>query len=194
MVALASPNNGIAAAEITVSGPREGSERAFVVVNGERAFSGRSFISDGTIATTETSSATVSLGKLGRVELAPSSSLTLSFSENRITGQLSKGTISVSNTEGVAVSVNTPHDVVANEGNSASRFTISVVGERTGVAVQSGNVSHNGQVAARQDDDDPNDDDDYWKIWAWVGVIGGVVATILIVRALDDEDDVSPVR
>jgi hypothetical protein len=84
--------------------------------------------------------------------------------------------------------------LVANQGNSASRFTVSVIGERTGVAVESGNVSHNGQTAAKQDDDDPNDDDDYWKAWAWVAVIGGVIGTILIVRALDDEDDVSPVR
>ncbi len=194
MVAIASPANSTASAEITVSGPRDSGEKAFVVVNGERAFSGRTFISDGTIVTTETSSATISFGKLGRIELAPASSLSLSFSNDQIAARLSTGRISVSNTDGVSVTVNTPHDLVANQGNSASRFTVSVIGERTGVAVESGNVSHNGQTAAKQDDDDPNDDDDYWKAWAWVAVIGGVIGTILIVRALDDEDDVSPVR
>ena len=194
MIAVAVPTAGVSTAEITVSGPRDEAERAFVVVNGERAFSGRTFISNGTISTTDTSSAIVSLGKLGRIELQPSTSLSLNFSENVIAGQLQKGTISVASSDGVFVSVSTPKDVIANDGLSASRFTVSVAGEQTSLGVQGGNIRHNGQVA-QQDDDDDDDDDDHWKAWAWVGVIGGAIATILIIRAVTDEDDdVSPVR
>ncbi len=193
MIASTVPANGMAAAEITVSGQGNGGEKPFVVVNGERAFNGRTFFSNGTVSTTETSSATVSLGKFGRVDLAPSSSLTLSFSEGRIDGVLSKGNINVSNTGGVAVTIDTPNDSVTNEGWSASRFTVSVIGDQTSVAVLSGTVRHNGGELAKHDDDD---DDDDWKAWAAVAAIGGLIAAIVVVVALSDDDDdtVSPVR
>ena len=186
------PAKSVAAAEIAVDGPRENGEKAFVLVNGEKAFTGRTFISNGIVSTTDTSSATISLGKLGRIELAPSSTLTLSFSDGRIVGDLAKGRLNISNSDGVAVAINTPSESITNEGTSASRFTVSVAGEQTGLAVANGNVRSNGSAVALQDDDD--DDDDHWKAWVWVGIIGGAVATFFIVRALDDEDSASPVR
>lgn len=188
------PAKSISAAEISVSGPNENGEKPFVLINDDRAFSGRTFISNGTISTTETSSATISLGKLGRVDLAPASTLNLSFSDGRIAGVLSKGTVNVSNTDGVAVAISTPGDTVTNEEASASQFSVTVVGTETGVNVENGRVrSNNGSIPKQDDDDD--DDDDHWKAWVWVGVIGGAIATILIVRAInDDDDDVSPTR
>jgi len=198
LVAAALPAKGIAAAEITVKGPRNGGEKPFVVVNGERAFNGRTFFSNGTISTTETSSATVSLGKLGRINLAPSSSLSLTFAEGQIEGELSNGTATFSNTEGVSVKMNTPHDSVKNEGTSSSRFSVTVMGGQTGVAVESGTVRyHNGTaLTSKQDDDDDDDDDDDWKGWAAVAAIGGAIAVVVIIIALSDDDDdtVSPVR
>jgi len=196
MVAFALPGKAAAGAEISVTGPRDGGERPSVVVNEERAFSGRTFFSDGTISTSETSSATVSLGKLGRIILAPSSSLSLSFSEGRIDGALSTGNVSVSNMDGVSVKIDTPHDSITNEGNASSRFTVSVVGDQTAVAVENGTVRYrNGaEIASKQDDDDDDDDDD-WKGWATVAVIGGAIAAVVVIIALSDDDDtVSPVR
>lgn len=196
MFAFALPAKGAAGAEITVTGQRDGAERPFVVVNGERAFSGRTFFSNGTISTTETSSATVSLGKLGRIILAPASSLSLSFSEGRIAGVLSKGNVSVSNMDGVSVKIDTPHDSVTNDGSSSSRFTVTVLGDQTDVAVETGTVRYrNGaEIASKKDDDD--DDDDDWKGWATVLVIGGAIAAVVVIIALSDNDDdtVSPVR
>lgn len=195
MIASALPAASVAAAEVTVIGPREGGEKPFVLVNGERAFSGRTFFSNGTVSTTETSTATVSLGKLGRITISPSSSLSLSFSEGLISGTLSKGNVSVTNIDGVSVKIDTPHDSVTNEGTSASRFTVAVTGDQTGVAVESGTVRYNNgaEVASKQDDDD--DDDDDWKPWAVVGVIGGAIAAVVIIVALSDDDEVvSPVR
>ena len=195
MFAFAISGKGVASGEISVSGPRESGEKPSVAVNGERAFSGRTFFSNGTIASNETSSATVSLGTLGRINLAPASSLSLNFSEGRIVGTLARGTISVANMDGVAVTIDTPNDSVTNEGNASSRFTVAVLGDRTGVSVERGTVrSRDGAVVSKKDDDD--DDDDSWRPWATVAVIGGIIATAVVIIALsdDDEDTVSPVR
>lgn len=194
MIATASP--GASAAEITVTGPTDGGEKPFVVVNGERAFSGRTFFSSGTVATSETSSATVSLGKLGRVILAPSSSLSLSFSEGRIQGTLSKGNANITNLEGVSVKIDTPHDSVTTEGNAASRFTVSVLGNRTGVAVESGTVRYNNgaAIASKQDDDDDDDDDKAWWIWGTVAIVAAAVILVIVLNDDDDDEIVSPIR
>ncbi len=194
MVALALPAKGIGGAEITVTGPLDAGEKPFVLVNGERALNGRTFFSDGTISTTETSSAMIDLGKLGRITLAPSSSLSLGFSEGRIAGTLSKGNATVSNMDGVSVKIDTPHDSITNEGNTPSRFSVAVLGDQTGVAVETGTVrySNGAKVASKQDDDD----DDDWKGWASVAVIAGIIAVVVVIIATSDDDDdtVSPVR
>ena len=192
-----SPGKAVAAAEITVNGTADAGEKPFVEVNGERAFSGRSFFSNGTVATTDTSSATISLGKLGRIYLAPASSLSLDFTDGRISGVLSKGNVSVASTDGVSVKIDTPNDSIATEGTASSRFTVSVVGDRTGVAVENGAVrsSDGAKIAGKQDDDD--DDDDYSKIWWGVGIAAAVAAVIIIVVVTSDDDDddtVSPIR
>ena len=189
------PARGTAAAEIMVTGQSDAGEKPFVVVNGERAFNGRTFFSNQTISTTEKSSATINIGKLGRVELSPSSSLSLSFSEGSITGVLSQGQVNVSSVEGVAVRIETPDDAIKNDGSSASRFAVAVAGGHTGVNVAKGSVvNSSGKVT--QDDDDDDDDDDHWKAWVWTGVIVAAVVTIVLIVTLGDDDDdtVSPVR
>ncbi len=105
LVASAAPDKNVAMGELIVSGSSvDGSEPA-VMLNGERAISGRTFFSSGTIATTETTSATVNLGKLGSVSLAPNSALTLHFGNGAISGTLTAGQINVANSEGVAVNI-----------------------------------------------------------------------------------------
>jgi hypothetical protein len=127
------------------------------------------------------------------VELAPSSSLSLSFSEGRISGVLSSGQVSVANVDGVAVKIETPNDSITNEGNAPSRFSVSVAGGQTGVAVASGAVRNNNGALTKQDDDD-DDDDDHWKAWAWAGGIAAAVVVIILVTRDDDDEIVSPVR
>jgi len=80
MVVLASPAAKAPSGELSVSGT--------VTVNGENALAGGTVFSDSSITTAEKSAATVNLSKLGRVELAPSSGLKISFTENSITGLL----------------------------------------------------------------------------------------------------------
>jgi len=194
-IAFTLPARGVAAAEIMVTGQSDAGEKPFVVVNGERAFSGRTFFSNQTISTTEKSSAIINIGKLGRVELSPSSSLSLSFSEGSINGVLSQGRVNVSSVEGVAVKIETPNDAIKNNGSTASRFAVAVKGGQTGVAVAEGSVV-NGSGKVIQDDDDDDDDDDHWKAWVWAGVIAAAVVTIVLIVTLGDDDDdiVSPVR
>ena len=77
--AVALPNT--LTGEITVSGQ--------VTVNGQTAVSNSTIISGSTIVTGANSSAIVSLGKTGRVEILADSNLVLNFSESGITGILS---------------------------------------------------------------------------------------------------------
>jgi len=196
-ISFASPATRVISAELTVSGQAARGEKPYVLVNGEEAFSGRTFFSNRNIATTETTSATISLGRLGRIDLAPSSSLNLEFSEGRIAGVLSTGSVSVVSSEGVSVKIDTPDDSVTNSENSPSRFTVAVVEGRTGVAVQSGTLRNGrGSEIKPQDDDDDDDDDDWKTAAAWIAVIGGAVVAVVLIATLGDDDDdtVSPVR
>src|SRR5213082_2878759 len=85
MVALATPQK--ASGELSVSGQ--------VTVNGQAAISGATVFSDSTITTAAGSSAVVSLGKLGRVELFPNTTVKLSFSEANISGALDAGRVQI---------------------------------------------------------------------------------------------------
>ena len=187
MVVLAMPKAGQPAGELTVKGKMPTDEKPFVLVNGDRSFTGRSVFSSGTIATTETTSAIIHLGKVGRIELAPASAMTLNFSDNSISGVVSAGNVRVSNADGVAVKIDTPNDVITNEANGASSFSVLVGGDTSSVAATSGTVRYNhGASVAKQQDDDDDDDD---GIWVPLIVIGGAVAAVVLVTVLMDDDD-----
>ncbi len=62
-----------------------------VSVNGTSAISGATVFSDSTITTARGSSAVVSLGKLGRVEVFPETTVILSFTRSRITVDMRGG-------------------------------------------------------------------------------------------------------
>ena len=104
MIALAKPGSSLAG-EIIVSGHNTSGVEPLVMLNGERAFSGRTFFDSGVVTTSETASATVKLGKLGYINLAPNSAMSLSFSENTISGKVISGDVQVFNNEGVTVNV-----------------------------------------------------------------------------------------
>ena len=197
-ISFAAPATSIMSAELTVSGQAARGEKPYVLVNGEEAFSGRTFFSNRTISTTETTSATIRLGRLGRIDLAPSSSLNLEFSDGRIAGVLSTGSVRVASSEGVSVKIDTPDESVTNKENLPGSFTVAVVDGRTGVAVQSGAVSTSkgSEMRAQDDDDDDDDDDDWETAAAWIAVIGGAVVAVVLLATLGDDDDdiVSPVR
>lgn len=87
--------SGKTAGELTVSGIGANGEAPFVFVNGEAAKSGRSIFSSSTVSTPDQTTALVSIGKLGQIQLAPNSSMSLSFSDAGISGDLTSGAVTV---------------------------------------------------------------------------------------------------
>lgn len=142
MVALAAPGARASSGELSISGQ--------VTVNGQKVISGGTLFSDSVIVTADHSSAIVSLSKLGRVELAPNSSLTLSFSDQGITGMLSKGVAHVSTIAGVFVNLTTKDGSVVVDGNQATSFTVDTKNGNTIVSTEAGLAELRAGGAARQ--------------------------------------------
>jgi hypothetical protein len=96
-----------------------------VTVDGQSAISGGTFFSDSTIVTAADSSATLSLGRLGRIELPANSSLTLSLTDNTLVGTLHAGQGYVTTPVGVFVNIATKDGLVSVDGTRATSFTIN---------------------------------------------------------------------
>ena len=111
-----------------------------VSVNGTSAISGATVFSDSTVTTAKGSSAVVSLGKLGRVEVLPESSLKLSFTETGITGMLDSGRVRVSSSSGISAIVTTKDGSAVADNNQPNVFMVDVECGNTVVSTQSGRV------------------------------------------------------
>jgi hypothetical protein len=202
MVVLASPAAKAPSAELSVLGQ--------VTVNGESAFSGGTLFSDSMIATAEKSSATVNLSKLGRVEVAPSTGLKLSFTEKSVLGMLQNGTAHVSTLPGIAVNFTTADGNVAVDGSQPTSFTVNVVEGVTSLTTHSGVAQLNvngtvrniaagetgtGSKPAPQDTDDddgdtPGEDDDDLsggETLALIAVGAGAIAAIIYAVTHDND-------
>ena len=173
MVVLASPAAKAPSGELSIAGQ--------VTVNGETAVSGGTVFSESIITTSEKSNATVSLSKLGRVELLPTSNMKLSFTEKSIMGLLENGTARVSTLAGTSVNFATKDGVIVVDGSQATSFTVNVVKGVTSLTTNSGIAQlHVGsavkQVAAGESvttaTPQGDDDDD--------GLSGGALAVLLL--------------
>lgn len=141
---------GLAAAkdltgEITVTGQ--------VSVNGQATVSNSTIISGSTIVTGPNSTAIISLGKTGRIEVLADSNLVLNFSDSSIVGILSSGKVRVANAAGVATTITTKDATVIADTSQADNFTVEVECSHTHVDTASGLVtmregSSDKQVAA----------------------------------------------
>lgn len=145
-VAFAAPKD--LTGEITVNGQ--------VTVNGQAVTSGSTIVSGSVIATGAGSTATVSLGKAGRVELAENSELNLKFTENSITGILNSGKAKVAENAGVAATITTKDGVAIADAGQANTFAVEVECSHTHVDTVSGMVTlrtggNDKQVAAGTD-------------------------------------------
>jgi len=80
-----------------------------VLVNGQTATTGAVFASGGTIQTAKGSSAVVSLGKLGRVEVLPETKMVLRFAETSVDAMLDAGRVRLSSSTGVTATVGCRH-------------------------------------------------------------------------------------
>lgn len=104
--------------EITVSGQ--------VTVNGQTAVSGSTIMSGSTIVTGTNSSAIVSLGKNGRMELMSDTSVNLKFTENSIVGILTSGKVRVTNAAGIASTVTTKNATAIADTGQTNTFSVDV--------------------------------------------------------------------
>lgn len=107
-----------------------------VTVDGQPAASGDVFKSGSTVTTAKGSSFVVSLGKLGRVEVLPSSTMKISFTDSSITGVLDAGSTNITAAKATSANISTKEGEVVADGTVATAFRIrtsnSCVGVRTG--------------------------------------------------------------
>lgn len=146
MVALAGTKD--ITGEITVTGQ--------VTVNGQSVVSNSTVVSGSTIVTGANSTAIISLGKTGRLEILAGSNLTLKFTDNSITGILSEGKVRVSDNAGIATTITTKDAVAIADSGQADVFTVEVECSHTHVDTISGLVTmrtgnNDKQVAAGTD-------------------------------------------
>ncbi|HEX8737000.1 MAG TPA: hypothetical protein VF721_16840 [Pyrinomonadaceae bacterium] len=159
MVGLASPDKLVG--ELTVSGKAVSGEIPVVTVNGEAAQSGRAIFSTSTITTSETSSAVINLGKIGRIELAPKTTISVTFNEKGLNGDLASGKVTALSADNV--SIKTPDGKVTK-------------------------LSAGESVMAQQQktDDDDNDGGAAW--WVFALILGGAAAAVVIAATTDNND------
>lgn len=118
MVGLAASDKIVG--ELSISGKNVQGEIPAVTVNGEAAQNGRSIFSSSTIATSPDASAIVSVAKIGKIELAPGTSVVVSFNENGFISDLIAGKItSLGVSENVSVRTPDGKIVKLNAGESA---------------------------------------------------------------------------
>jgi hypothetical protein len=127
---LISATPGAHSARLSVAGT--------VTVDGQQVISGGTFFSDSTIATGSGSSATLTLGRYGRVELQANSSLTLSLTDKGLSGSLSAGRGRVLTPAGVSVKLTTKDGAVIVDGSEATSFMVDTDHDRTIVTTESG--------------------------------------------------------
>ena len=195
MVVLAAP--GVrTSGELSVSGQ--------VAVNGQKVISGGTVFSDSTISTAVQSSASVSISKVGRVELAPNSNLRLSFAENSITAMLETGSAQVSTLAGTTVNLTTKDGTVLVDGSQSTTFTVSASRERTSVATLSGIAQFRfggsvKQIAAGESatagvphpQQDTDDDSSSW-IWFVIPIVAVVAGASYVVFHYNNDPDPDP--
>jgi ferric-dicitrate binding protein FerR (iron transport regulator) len=132
MVALATPGQKAASGELSVSGQ--------VTVNGQAAISGATVFSDSVVATAANSNATISLGKNGRIQLFPNTSIKLSFSDGNISASLDAGRVQVSTLAGTSAIVTAKDGAAVADASQAATFMVDVECGNTIVASQAGLV------------------------------------------------------
>ena len=112
-----------------------------VTVNGTAAISGATVFSDSTITTAARSSAVVSLGKLGRVEVLPDTTMKLSFGDPNVSvSMLDAGRVRISSSSNVNASVTTNDGQITSTGNQRNEFIVDTSCGNTFVSVKKGSV------------------------------------------------------
>jgi hypothetical protein len=111
-----------------------------VTMNGTAVTSGIAVFNNSQVKTARGSSATVNLGKLGRIKLEPESEMILQFTNGLIGGNQLSGLTAISANKGIKSKVTTPHVLLEADGSDVGLVSIDVKPEYTCVVVNRGNV------------------------------------------------------
>ena len=111
-----------------------------VTMNGTSVTSGITVFNNSQVKTARGSSATVNLGKLGRIKLEPESEMILQFANGLIGGNQLAGLTAISANKGIKSKVTTPHVLVEADGSNVGLVSIDVKPEYTCVVVNRGSV------------------------------------------------------
>lgn len=116
-----------------------------VMVNGKKATSGTTMLSGSEIQSPEQVGATVDLGALGRIDMAPKSDLTLTFDAASVSVQLRSGYVVLTTNKDISGQVTTPEGKVfrtdSSKMSSVVARTKDSVGPETAVGAKSGGIS-----------------------------------------------------
>ena len=192
---------------LATPGARGGELSVFgeVALNGRQATTGLTIFSECVIVTGEGSSASVSLGKLGRIELLSNTNLRLSFTDKSITGLLQLGRARFSIPAGVLLNLATPDGSVIADGSQSTSFTVNtekanpiVVTESGSVDLRSGTVvtkiipGESGSGGAPQTpkkDDEDNHRGSLWAAWLATGSVIALAIWVVMHEKEPHQDD-----
>jgi hypothetical protein len=121
-----------------------------VTVNGQPVVSGGTIVSGSTIETSSGSTAIVTINKVGKVELAPETSLTLRFTESSLVGIVNSGKVTVFNAAGIATTFTTKDATMIADSGQANNFIIEVECSHTHVDTIAGLVTMRTGTTDRQ--------------------------------------------
>ncbi len=128
--------------EITVTGQ--------VSVNGQTAVSNSTIVSGSTVVTGAGSSAIISLGKLGRIEVLADSNIVLNFADDNIVAIVSAGKSRFATAPGVAATVTTKDTTVLADSSQTDNFLVEVECSHTHVDTTAGVVTMREGTADKQ--------------------------------------------
>jgi len=168
MVALAA--KGVSG-ELIVSGKNFSGDTPVAMVNGEAAKSGRTIFTSSVVSTPENTTAVINLGSTGEIELAPNTSLNISFNENAASVDLTAGSVTILR---AAQPVNV---------NAAGKSTMLNAGETASSAAGKADDDYRDSSGKCIDADKDGKEEckDVAGIWwVWALAVGGAAAGILV--------------
>ncbi|GIU82555.1 MAG: hypothetical protein D6687_06515 [Acidobacteria bacterium] len=112
-----------------------------VTVNGQLVVSGSTIVSGSSIETGAGATAVITINKVGKIELAPETSLTLRFTESTLVGIVNSGKVTVYNAAGIATTFTTKDATVIADSGQANNFVVEVECSHTHVDTITGLVT-----------------------------------------------------
>ena len=121
-----------------------------ILINGHKAVSGTTLLSGSEIQCPDKVGATIDLGSLGRLDIAPNTDLTLTFNASSVTVQLRSGYVVLTTNKGICGLVNTTDGEVfktdCSKTSSVIAKTRGVIGPETAASVGAQGGGINGAV------------------------------------------------